>query len=141
MEVTQLEGRDYEEFCKIMKKFYNYAGEPILDESSNRRLFDKAIDPNSNLIFLAAHEQSELCGIVSLTFGESSYKVAPFAYADDFFVCEEYRGQGVGKALVRKIREISQVRGCSNILLGVGNGEEASMKFYESNGLKICHAN
>ncbi|OFZ77029.1 MAG: hypothetical protein A2451_11960 [Bdellovibrionales bacterium RIFOXYC2_FULL_39_8] len=71
--------------------------------------------------------------MISLTFGESSYKVAPFAYADDFYVMKGKRGTGIGRALIERAKKEAIDHHCSNILVGVGNGESDSIEFYKKN--------
>ena len=134
MEIRELQPGDFPQFSQIMKKFYHHAGNSIPKEDGMKILFDKALDRESNLVFIAALDNQELVGILSLTFGESSYKVSSFAWGDDLYVNENYRNKGVGKKLIQKAKEIAESRNCSNILVGVGQDEIEVQKFCQSLG-------
>ena len=99
-----------------------------------QRLFAKAIDPAKNYFVFTAHESDAMVGMLSLTFGESSYQARPFAYGDDLFVDENQRGRGVAKRLVQEAATLARERGCSCIMLGVGEDEEGAQAFYKRNG-------
>lgn len=133
MDIREISSEDYEEFCKIIKNFFEYSG----DKSENynyEALFEKVLSPESNIIFIGAFFDKEIGGVLSLTFGESTYKLSPFAWCDDFYVKEKYRGQGIGKKLIIKAKELAGERNCSNILLAVGQDETDSQRFYKSSG-------
>ena len=57
-------------------------------------------------------------------------------YIDDLCVDEARRGQGVGKAIYRRIEAFARELGCDSITLNVWAFNEGAMKFYESLGLK-----
>ena len=134
MEIRELQKNDIEEFQKIIKEFYNYAGDTIPQEEEIQILFNNAINEESNLIFIGAFDNNSIMGILSLTFGESSYKVAPFAWCDDFYVDKTHRNKGIGKSLLQKAKEIAKNKKCSNILAGVGKDEIETQKFYNATG-------
>lgn len=133
IEIRKLEDGDEEGLADLMEQFYGQSDQ-ALDEEAAGRLFERARDPAVNLLYLVAADGDRLVGMISLTFGESSFKVAPFAWADDFFVSEESRGEGVGRDLLSRAAAIARSRGCSNILVGVGEGEGSIAGFYEPNG-------
>lgn len=134
MEIRQIQQGDYIGFSQIMTKFYHYAGDPVESKSKMEYLFEKAINPDVNLIFIGAFDNNALVGLLSITFGESSYKVAPFVWCDDFYVDKDYRGQGIGKKLLDESLKIAKEKGCSNIMLGVGENETQTQKFYKKYG-------
>jgi len=136
MEVREIGQDDFEGFKKLMKLFFSYAGESNTSEKEIKDIFKMAIAPNVNLIYLGAYDQGRLTGLLSLTFGHSSYKAAPFAWCDDLIVDPDYRRRGVGKALMQKAVEMAKDKQCSNLLLGVGNNDSKARDFYASFGYK-----
>lgn len=133
MEIRKLDTEDIENFTTIMRKFYLYSGEKNIADADLERLFNKTIDPHVNLTYYISVNDSEFIGIISMSLVESSYKVKPFAWVDDFFVLERVRGLGVGKGLIAKVKEEAKILGCSGILAGVGINEE-SVGFYQKAG-------
>ena len=57
-------------------------------------------------------------------------------YIDDICVDEDFRGQGVGHALYKYVREYAKAQGFYNITLNVYCCNPGAVKFYESLGLK-----
>lgn len=140
MNIRRLCDKDFQEFKRIMKKFYNYAKNDIPEDNAIKLLFDKAVT-GDDFIFIGAFEGHEMAGILSLAFAESSYKVMPFVWCDDLYVEEDYRNKGIGKRLFMKAKEIAGERGCSCILAGVGQGEKEANAFYESIGFTDLKCN
>ena len=81
-----------------------------------------------------AEEGDELVGVVSLSFAESSYKVSPFGWCDDLFVCSSHRGSGIGQRLMEAVAERARAADCSCVLLGVGVSEAQTQAFYRRLG-------
>jgi GNAT superfamily N-acetyltransferase len=139
--IRNLEKREFSCFKKLMKKFYSYARNSLPEEEKLKKLFDKSVDNEINLIFIGAFDNEKLAGIVSLTFGESTYKILPFAWCDDLYVEEDYRNKGIGRKLLEKAREIAESKNCSNILIGAGKDEVELHKFYNSIGFIDINCN
>lgn len=121
--IRLLNGNDFNGFLNLMTGFYEYSGEKDFDRSSIETLFRKLTDPKSNFICISAFEDHTMVGMCSVTFGESSYKSAPFAWADDLFVSPEQREKGIAGRLLEKLKQLATDHRCSNILLGVGNSK------------------
>jgi GNAT superfamily N-acetyltransferase len=140
MNIRNLYERDFQEFKRIIKKFYNYAKNDIPEDNAIKLLFDKAISKD-DFIFIGAFDNDKIAGILSLAFAESSYKVMPFGWCDDLYVEEDYRNKGIGKQLFLKAKEIAGERGCSCILAGVGQDEREANLFYKSIGFTDLKCN
>jgi GNAT superfamily N-acetyltransferase len=56
-------------------------------------------------------------------------------HAQDVFVDENYRGQGIGEALFKRLARIAQERACRWIQLEVLNWNERARGFYEHLGM------
>ena len=55
-------------------------------------------------------------------------------YLEDLFVLEEYRGQGVGKALLQKLAQIAVERGCGRLEWWCLDWNSPSIDFYRAMG-------
>ena len=55
-------------------------------------------------------------------------------FLEDLFVRENFRGHGVGKALLLKVAEIARKEGYDTIRLDVLDWNESAIKFYKSLG-------
>lgn len=70
--------------------------------------------------------------VYSLTF--SSFMGKPGMYVEDFFVEHEFRGRGVGKALLVTLARLGRERGCGRLEWSVLNWNEQAMEFYQELG-------
>lgn len=55
-------------------------------------------------------------------------------YLEDLFVLEQYRGKGYGRALLQKLAQIAQERGCGRLEWWCLNWNRPSIDFYRSLG-------
>jgi ribosomal protein S18 acetylase RimI-like enzyme len=129
MQIREIQFGDKEEFIKIMKESGYVDG--YSDES-----IERFVEKDQNIVYIGAFVEGEIVGIVSLTFGNSSYKLSPFAWCDDVYVKNSHRKMGIGRQLLKKAEEISRAKNCSNILLGVGEDEQEAIAFYRKVGFK-----
>ncbi|MBF2015820.1 MAG: GNAT family N-acetyltransferase [Rivularia sp. T60_A2020_040] len=67
----------------------------------------------------------------------STFLTQPGIYLEDLFVLEEYRQQGVGKALLTKIASIAVERNCGRLEWSVLNWNEPAKAFYRHMGADI----
>jgi streptothricin acetyltransferase len=61
-----------------------------------------------------------------------------YAYIDDIAVNEEYRGQGVGRALMEHAIAWARSRGFPGLMLETQNNNVAGCRLYERCGFQLC---
>ncbi len=66
----------------------------------------------------------------------STFLALPGIYLEDLFVLPELRGQGVGKALLKRVAAIAVERGCGRLEWAVLDWNEPAIAFYRSLGSK-----
>ncbi len=66
----------------------------------------------------------------------STFIGKPGIYLEDLFVKPEYRGHGIGKALLKHIAKLAKERNCGRFEWSVLDWNELSIKFYKSLGAK-----
>jgi GNAT superfamily N-acetyltransferase len=64
----------------------------------------------------------------------STFRGQPGIYLEDLFVKLEYRGQGIGKALLASLAKVAVDRGCGRLEWSVLDWNEPSIAFYRSQG-------
>ncbi|XP_048885320.1 thialysine N-epsilon-acetyltransferase isoform X1 [Brienomyrus brachyistius] len=72
-------------------------------------------------------------GFALYFFAYSSWK-GRSVYMEDLYVMPEYRGKGIGKALMSKIAQLGLAAGCNQLNFAVLNWNKESMDFYLSQG-------
>jgi GNAT superfamily N-acetyltransferase len=66
----------------------------------------------------------------------STFAGRPSLYLEDLFVLPEYRGKGIGRALLAHLACIATENGCARFEWTVLDWNEPSIRFYESLGAK-----
>nr|XP_020467047.1 diamine acetyltransferase 2-like [Monopterus albus] len=62
-------------------------------------------------------------------------------YMEDLYVMPEFRGKGIGKALMSKVAQLGLAAGCSNLKFTVLDWNKPSVDFYVSQGCSDITAN
>ena len=58
----------------------------------------------------------------------------PFAFVEDVFVEEDFRGKGISKPIMEKIKEIAKEKGCYKIIANSRFSNEFVHEYYEKLG-------
>jgi len=64
----------------------------------------------------------------------STYTGKPGIYLEDLFVDPEYRGRGIGKALLSYLEQLGRERGCDRLQWSVLKWNEQAIRFYKNRG-------
>ncbi len=67
----------------------------------------------------------------------STWEGRPGLYLEDLFVPPEFRGHGIGKALLKHLARIGVERGCSRYVWQVLDWNTPSIEFYEAQGAQV----
>ncbi|MCP4679134.1 MAG: GNAT family N-acetyltransferase [Deltaproteobacteria bacterium] len=66
----------------------------------------------------------------------STWKGQSGLYIEDIFVSPEYRGNGIGQALIRELASIARDRNCGRMEWAVLDWNEPAIDFYKRHGAK-----
>jgi GNAT superfamily N-acetyltransferase len=83
---------------------------------------------------LLVWENGKCCGFALFFTNYSTFLAQPGIFLEDLFVKPEERGRGYGKALLTRLAQIAQERGCSRVDWLVLDWNEPSIRFYRSLG-------
>lgn len=84
-------------------------------------------------IFLVAVEDDKFIGYIYYTILEKKDKIA---YIEQFYVEEEYRNKGVGKALMNEVEKIASNNKCDKVELNCWSFNQNALDFYYHLGYK-----
>ena len=85
---------------------------------------------------LIADEKGEAAGFALFFHNFSTFVGRPGIYLEDLFVRPEHRGNGYGKALLRRLAEIAVERECGRLEWAVLDWNEPAIGFYQSLGAR-----
>jgi GNAT superfamily N-acetyltransferase len=106
----------------------------VTEERLHKALF--ASPPLAGM--LLAFQEGEAVGFASHYPTFSSFLGLPGIWLDDLFVRPEWRGTGVGTALLRHLGRIAAERGCGRIEWSVAASNDPAIAFYEKSGAFVC---
>jgi GNAT superfamily N-acetyltransferase len=86
---------------------------------------------------LLAEQAGQAIGFALFFSNYSTFLTKPGIYLEDLFVLPDYRGQGIGKALITKVAQIAVERDCGRLEWSVLDWNEPAIKFYRHMGAQI----
>lgn len=118
-------------FIKDLAKYEKLESEVVATEDSLRKnLFGEKTFAE----VLIAKENGFEVGFALFFHNFSTFLGKPGIYLEDLFVKENYRGKGYGKALLKKLAQITVERNCGRLEWSVLDWNEPSIKFYKNLG-------
>ncbi|MFI3292323.1 MAG: GNAT family N-acetyltransferase [Rikenellaceae bacterium] len=97
------------------------------------RLIDGMANHPSSFILLASVE-GQAVGFATCFELFSTFQVKPFINIHDFFTITEYRGAGIGRAMLSEIAEIARSKRCCKVTLEVRTDNSVAQGLYRSEG-------
>lgn len=111
------------------------AGFEATEEKLLRSLFpDDGSTPAAHCVL--AFSDDVPAGFALYFFNYSTFLALPGLYLEDLFVQPEFRGQGIGKALLLHLAKIANARGCGRMEWTVLDWNQPAIDFYESLGAR-----
>lgn len=111
--------------------------EKLLDEvvATEELLKEWIFDKGKAEVLFAVVDGKEV-GIALFFHNFSTFLGRAGLYLEDLYVKKEYRGQGIGKAFLKKLAEIAVGRGCGRFEWSCLDWNQPSIDFYLSMGAK-----
>jgi GNAT superfamily N-acetyltransferase len=69
----------------------------------------------------------------------STFLTKPGIYLEDLFVLPDYRGHGIGKALLAYLAKLAIARNCGRLEWSVLDWNEPAIAFYQRMGARLMH--
>lgn len=83
---------------------------------------------------LIAEQDGAPAGFALFFFNYSTWKGRPGVYLEDLFVEPRFRGQGIGKALLRRVAAFALEKGCERLQWEVLDWNTPAIDFYRAMG-------
>jgi len=120
-------------FIRELAAYERLADEVVADEARLREtLFG---DRPAAEVELAFHD-GEPAGFALFFHNYSTFLGRPGLYLEDLFVRPDYRGRGVGRALLRRLAGLARTRGCGRLEWSVLDWNEPAIGFYRRLGAR-----
>lgn len=114
-----------------------YEREPDAARATEADLLRDGFGPNPFYCCLLAEREGVSAGFALYFFSYSTWHGKPGIYLEDLFVHPEFRGHGIGKALLQRVAAIAVEKGCSRINWEVLDWNTPAIDFYGSLGAEF----
>jgi len=137
MEIRKVKETELNELLGLLKAKAEFDGCPESLRATEENLREALFSARPSAHALVAVENDTLVGMATYFSIFSTFIVKPGLWLDDLYVYENYRGRGIGKALIEHLCKIADESECGRVDWLVSKHNERGQKFYESIGATI----
>lgn len=94
-------------------------------------------EPYFRCLLVEDNTTQAVAGFALYFFQYSTWEGRPALYLEDLFIREEFRKQGMGRALFQRLAQIALERNCTRFQWECLDWNKPSLDFYEANGAKV----
>lgn len=116
---------------KALAEYERLSGEVVTTEELLR---DALFGPAPSAEAALAYAGSDAVGFAVWFYNFSTFVGRPGLYLEDIFVMPEWRGHGIGRALIGHLARLAVTRGCGRMEWAVLNWNEPALRFYRRIG-------
>lgn len=131
IEITHPDLNDPAQAGTFAALFSEYAGQPV--DRVGQYLIGQLRRRLNILVFLVTSDHVP-AGFAICVEGFSSYACMPLLNIHDFYVSSNFRGRGIGKALMIEIEGAARRQGCCKITLEVRESNQIARNLYRTAG-------
>jgi GNAT superfamily N-acetyltransferase len=128
---------DVSQILTFIRALAEYEREPDAVTATEADLLRDGFGPNPFYFCLIAETDGHPAGFALYFFNYSTWLGRPGLYLEDLFVLPEYRGLGIGKALLQQIAAIAVERGCQRLQWEVLDWNTPAIDFYQAMGAEF----
>lgn len=121
----------------FIRALATYERAPDAVEATEEALLRDGFGPQPFFRCLIAEQDGHPAGFALFFFNYSTWMGKPGIYLEDIFVEPEFRGQGIGKALLRQVAAIALENHCSRLQWEVLDWNTPAIDFYRAMGAEF----
>ena len=137
MTIRRINEKDLAAVISLMQEFAVSEGLSEYCEITVERLSTAMFGKSGFVEGLISHENENPAGYALFYPSFSSFRGQRGMYLEDIYIKDEYRGKGLGKAMLVEIAKIAGDRGFERIDLTVLEGNEPAIAFYKKLGAML----
>jgi GNAT superfamily N-acetyltransferase len=121
----------------FIKALAAYEREPDAVSATEEGLIRDGFGPNPFYFCLIAEQDGAPAGFALYFFNYSTWMGRPGLYLEDLFVHPEFRGLGIGKALLKRVAVIAVENNCPRLQWEVLDWNTPAIDFYRAMGAEF----
>jgi GNAT superfamily N-acetyltransferase len=95
--------------------FYERTGPTALPEEVTETTWRRFFDASEPVHCIVAEREGKVVGLCHYIYHRSTSRLELMCYLQDLFTAPDYRGHGIGRALIMEVYEIAQGAGCKRV--------------------------
>ncbi len=131
---------DVPQILAFIRALAAYEREPDAVYATEAGLMRDGFGPNPFYFCLIAEHDGVPAGFALYFFNYSTWNGCPGIYLEDLFVPPEFRGFGIGKALLQQVAAIAVEKGCPRLQWEVLDWNTPAIDFYRAMGAEFLDA-
>ncbi len=128
---------DVPEILAFIRALATYEREPDAVSATEADLLRDGFGPTPFYFCLIADHDGRPAGFAFYFFNYSTWKGRPGLYLEDIFVHPEFRGLGIGKALLKRVAAIAVEKNCPRLQWEVLDWNTPAIDFYRAMGAEF----
>ncbi len=128
---------DVPQILAFIRALAAYEREPDAVTATEAGLLHDGFGPTPFYFCLLAERDSQPAGFALYFFNYSTWMGRPGLYLEDIFVYPEFRGLGIGKALLQRVAAIAVENGCPRLQWEVLDWNTPAIDFYRVMGAEF----
>lgn len=129
--------RDVPQILAFICALAAYEREPDAVVATEEGLLKDGFGPNPFYFCLIAESDGTPAGFALYFFNYSTWMGRPGIYLEDLFVLPEFRGLGIGKALLRRVAAVAVEKDCRRLQWEVLDWNTPAIDFYQAMGAEF----
>ncbi len=128
---------DVPQILAFIRALAEYEREPDAVLATEEDLRRDGFGPNPFYLCLIAEQDGVPAGFALYFFNYSTWLGRPGLYLEDLFVLPDFRGRGVGKALLQRVAAIAVEKKCPRLQWEVLDWNTPAVEFYAAMGAEF----
>lgn len=126
--LNDIQQQDWLALWQAYQAFY----QTCLTDEINQLTWQRLTDPNvTDMSGFAAVLDGKVMGLVHVIEHASCWTAKPYLYLQDLFTLEEYRGQGIARALIQQVKHYADAHGCDRVYWLTHQDNIQAQKLYD----------
>lgn len=113
--VTPNDFEDWKPLWDDYNAFYERVGPTALPDEVTDTTWRRFFDASEPVHCIVAERDGKLAGFCHYLFHRSTSRLEPVCYLQDLFTAPDYRGHGIGRALIERVSELARQSNTSRV--------------------------
>lgn len=110
--------------------------EPLSNEKQIKLIKGLKNHPTAEILLMKKGDI--YAGMATIFTNYSTFNIQPYIYIHDVVVLDTFRGEGLGKLIIKHLTEVAKERGCCKMSLEVREDNSGAQKVYKELGFDEC---